>query len=134
MRSPGTSAAGGLLLGGLAAILVGCGILELGASSHEAVVLDAPQAPADDQWLVTVELLSTDIAGATVVMIAFDPDDLACRNGDPLDPAELASGDQLMFERGDAEVADLASDVEGAADGESSPPSVTGDGLAVRCG
>ncbi len=135
MRAPGSSAAVGLLLGALAAILVSCGILELGASAHEAVVLDAPQAPADDQWLVTVELLSTDIAGATVVMVAFDADDLVCRNGDPLDPGELASGDQLLFERGDAEVANLASDVEGAADdGSPGPPAVTGDGLAVRCG
>ncbi len=135
MRSPGTNAAGGLVLGGLAAILVSCGILELGASAHEAIVLDVPDAPADDQWLVTVELLATDIAGATVVTVAFDPDDLACSDGDPLDPAELASGDRLLFERGDTEVRDLALEVEGGADDEpSGPPTVTGGGLEVRCG
>ncbi len=135
MRSSGASVARGLLLGALTAILVSCGILELGASAHEAVVLDTAEAPADDQWLVTVELLSTDIAGATVVTVAFDPADLACSDGDPLDPAELASGDRLLFERGDAEVADLGLDVEGVSDsGTASPPAVTGDGLAVTCG
>lgn len=135
MRSPGTRALCGVVLGGLTAILASCGILELGASAHEAVVLDPPQAPADDHWLVTVELLSTDIAGATVVTVAFDPDDLACRDGAALDPAELASGDRLLFERGDAESADLAPDGEGVADAAASgPPAVTGAGLEVSCG
>ena len=135
MRSPGASAARTVLLSGLAVMLLGCGILELGASAHEAVVLETPQAPADDRWLVTVELLTTDIAGATVVAVAFDPDDLACSDGEPLDPADLASGDRLLFERGDGEAADLAQDLEGAADGErSGPPAVTGGGLEVSCG
>ncbi|MEX2551073.1 MAG: hypothetical protein WD638_12670 [Nitriliruptoraceae bacterium] len=130
MRSPGISAARVALLGGSAAMLLGCGILELGASAHEAVVLETPESPADDQWLVTVELLTTDIAGATVVTVTFEPDDLACDDGAPLDPAELASGDRLLFERDD-EAAEVALD----ADGEPArPPAVTGGGLEVSCG
>jgi hypothetical protein len=110
-----------LLAGGLAAILVGgCGVLELGGATHEAVTLEATRTDGAE-LVVAVELLATEIAGASVVELRAEPDEVACTDGRDRPPAELPLGSELVFvQEGDV--------------GTAEPPRVTGIEVQLDCG
>lgn len=109
----------------IVAVLVGmtaaCGVLELGGGEHHAVVVDSAQSFEAERWSVVVELLATDISGATVIELSFRDDQIRCADGSAFDPEELVLGTEFRFEqRGDV--------------AESDPPQVTGVDLEVECG
>lgn len=118
-RTPGVTTCRGVLLV-LAALLAGCGVLELGGSEHEAVALE-PAAAVGDDVQVLVELLATDVAGETVVELHASRDELRCRDGEVLAPEGLAAGTELRFER------------EGSDQPVQEPPSVRARALQVDC-
>jgi len=98
-----------------------CGVLELGGGEHHAVVVESAQSLEAERWSVVVELLATDISGATVIDLSFHDDQIRCEDGSDFEPQELVQGTEFRFEqRGDV--------------AESDPPQVTGVDLEVDCG
>lgn len=61
------------------------------------------------------------IAGEQQVVVAFDADALACLDGTPAGPGELAAGDSLSFTQ-------VGDDVDTML-----PPAVAGDQVRVDC-
>ncbi|MFU8841115.1 MAG: hypothetical protein ACNA8R_10375 [Nitriliruptoraceae bacterium] len=85
-----------LLVAAIATGLVSCGILELGGSAHDAVTLE--EASSDGgTWAVDVELLATEIGGATVITLRAPLDEVSCREGGDLPTDGLPLGSELVF-------------------------------------
>jgi len=117
---PVRPAVGRMIVALLVGMTAACGVLELGGGEHHAVVVESAQSFEAERWSAVVELLSTDISGATVVELSFADHDLRCADGSAFDP-ELVQGTEFRFEqRGDV--------------AESDPPQVTGVELEVDCG
>lgn len=113
-----------VLAGLLTVAVAGCGVLELGEASHEAVVLEAATPAAGDRWTMVVELLQTEIAGEAVVAVAFEDDQVACIDGGSIPATELTQSTELRFEQGR----------DGVEPGEEEePPVVSGVEVAVHC-
>lgn len=125
VAAPGSGRAHALWLAIAAAVLAGCGVLELGDASHAAVVLEPAQPAGAEQWTVVVELLETDISGAAVVVVGFDGDRVSCVDGGDLAAEELLPSTELRFEQGRDEVQQAAQ--------EGDPPMVSGVDLTVDC-
>lgn len=104
----------------LAVVLTACGVLELGGGDHQAAVLGPPVSFEADRWTVLTELLATEIAGTSVIELAFDESQLACEGGGAFAPTDLELGMRFRFEqRGEVVAGD--------------PPRVTGVDLEVVC-
>ncbi len=112
MRGPS-----GVLLAAL--LLVGCGVLELGGTTHEAVTLEPARADGG-VWSTTVELLATEIAGASVVAITAEAGEVVCADGRALPADGVPLGTQLSF-------------VQEEGTDDSSPPQVRGVQVEVEC-
>lgn len=85
-----------LIAATLAAGLVSCGVLELGGAAHEAVALEDARSESGT-LVVTVELLATEIGGATVVVLRVPVGEAACADGADLPDEGLALGSELVF-------------------------------------
>lgn len=113
------------LAGAVVAVgLAGCGVLELGDGGHEAVVLSVVQPTDSQHRTVTVELLQTEIAGQTVVDVAFDEAAVSCGDGRAFDADELTPGTELRFDQGRQSIEQQSPD---------EPPVVSGVELEVHC-
>jgi len=119
---PRSRAAAPRIVAGLLVVLTAaCGVLELGGGEHHAVVVESADSSEAERWSAVVELLATDISGATVIDLSFSGDQIRCEDGSDFDPEELVLGTEFRFEqRGDV--------------AESDPPQVTGVDLEVECG
>lgn len=114
-----------LLVVVLAWTTAGCGVLELGDASHDAVALEPAVPTEDGRWQLVVELLQTDIAGEAVVSVAFDGDEVSCVEGGSLPTSELGPPAELRFEQAREGVEPATSEDE--------PPVVSGVGVEVHC-
>ena len=85
-----------LLVAALVVGLASCGILELGGGAHEAVTLE-DAGTEGDTWVVDVELLSTEIGGATVISLRAPLNEVACADGGAPPPDGLPLGSELVF-------------------------------------
>lgn len=104
----------------VAVVAVGCGVLELGGPAHEAVTLEDSRADGAE-LIVTVELLATQIGGASVVELHADADEVACADGGDRPTADLPLGSELRF-------------VQDGGVPSAEPPRVTGLEVQVDCG
>lgn len=103
----------------VALLAVGCGVLELGGSVHEAVTLEDATL-GTGQLVVPVELLATEIAGSTVVTLRVAVDEVACAEDRGRLPEVIALGSPLRFVQ-EGDVLD------------SEPPEVSGVEVEVAC-
>jgi hypothetical protein len=85
-----------LLVASLVAALASCGILELGGGAHDAVTLE-DAGTEGETWVVDVELLSTEIGGATVISLRAALDEVACADGGAPPQDGLPLGSELVF-------------------------------------
>lgn len=121
----GVGIASSLLVTLLATIALGCGVLELGDASHEAVALETATPAGDGRWQLVVELLQTDIEGEAVVSVSFDGDEVSCVGGGSLPTGQLGPPAELRFEQARQGVEQATSEGE--------PPVVSGVGVEVHC-
>jgi hypothetical protein len=85
-----------LVLAALAVLGTSCGILELGGATHEAVTLEDARSEGGT-WAVTVELLATEIGGASVISLRAALDEVACADGGALPRDGLPLGSEFVF-------------------------------------
>lgn len=107
----------------LCAGLSGCAAIGRGSVLMTAEVIEPVHAVlgTEHRWVVTVRLDRGDVAGATVVQVAFDEPELTCGGGTSFAPEDLESGQRLAFER----VGDNADMM--------APPIIAGRALVVSC-
>lgn len=104
---------------GLAVVLAGCGLV--GPGRLEGTVLEPADGNGMRQGVLVALADGAEVAGATEVLAGFRVDELACLDGEPVDPTYLVIGDEISFERVGDEV-DL-----------SSPPGIPVQDVRVDC-
>ena len=73
------------------------------------------------RWGVPLELVDGQLAGASVIVLFFNADELSCRDGSNMSPADLRAGDTISF----AQEGEISA---------SDPPLVGGRDFVARAG